>query len=204
MADHLRTQVLVVGSGAGGAVTAATLAEQGFAVTVLEEGPDVDTSAMSTHTPEAMRLLYRNAGLTPILGTPPIAFVEGRCVGGSTEINSAFFQRLPPDCYARWRADLGVRDLDEPDLAPYFAQLEAALSVSTVPPDRLPASSALFRRGIEALAWRYVEVPRCHRGDDTRAHGPGGKQTMQRTFLPRARASWRAAGRGGSATPVGA
>ena len=75
MVDRLRTQVLVVGSGAGGAVTAATLAEHGLAVTVLEEGPEIETSGMTTHSPEAMRLLYRNAGLTPILGTPPIAFV---------------------------------------------------------------------------------------------------------------------------------
>ena len=189
MVDHLRTQVLVVGSGAGGGVTAATLAEQGLAVTILEEGPDVDTSGMTTHTPEAMRLLYRNAGLTPILGTPPIAFVEGRCVGGSTEINSAFVQRLPADAYARWRADLGLRDLGEAEMDRYFAQLEAALSVSTVPEGRLPPSSDLFRRGIEGMGWSYREIPRCLRGDDTRAHGPGAKQSMQRTYLPRARAA---------------
>jgi nucleoside-diphosphate-sugar epimerase/choline dehydrogenase-like flavoprotein len=187
VSDRLRTQVLVIGSGAGGAVTAATLAEQGFAVTILEEGPDVDTSAMETHTPQAMTQIYRNAGLTPILGNPAIAFVEGCCVGGSTEINSAFFHRLPSECYTRWKSDAAVRDLDERDLEPYFDRLERELSVSTLPPDRIPASSALFRRGIEGCGWRYMEVPRCHRSDDTRAHAAGAKQSMQRTFLPRAR-----------------
>ena len=77
-----RTQVLVIGSGAGGAATAATLAERGYEVVVLEEGPNIDTSAMATNSPEAIGRLYRNAGVTPILGRQTIAFVEGRCVGG--------------------------------------------------------------------------------------------------------------------------
>jgi nucleoside-diphosphate-sugar epimerase len=189
MREAVRTQVLVVGSGAGGAVTAAVLAEEGLAVTILEEGPDLDTTTLATHTPEAMRLLYRNAGLSPILGRPPMAFVEGRCVGGSTEINSGFFQRLPGECYARWASDAGVRDLDQRALDPYFDRLERALSVSSLPPDGVPMSSLLFRRGIERLGWRYMEVPRSHRGADSRAHAPGAKQSMQRTFLPRARAA---------------
>ena len=86
-----RAEIVVIGSGAGGAVTAAILAEAGRDVLVLEEGPEVDTARLDVNTPEAMLLLYRNAGLSPILGGPSIAFVEGRCVGGSTEINSAFW-----------------------------------------------------------------------------------------------------------------
>ncbi|MGH9014361.1 MAG: FAD-binding protein, partial [Acidimicrobiia bacterium] len=42
----LETDVLVIGSGAGGAVTAATLARAGRDVTVVEEGPWVDPAAM--------------------------------------------------------------------------------------------------------------------------------------------------------------
>ena len=91
-----RTQVLVVGSGAGGAVTAAALAEAGFSVLIAEEGPPVDLQGRPTHSPEALRDLFRCGGLTPILGKPSIAFVEGRCVGGSTEVNSALWHRTPP------------------------------------------------------------------------------------------------------------
>ena len=36
---HLRADVVVVGSGAGGATTAAILAEAGFDVMIVEEGP---------------------------------------------------------------------------------------------------------------------------------------------------------------------
>ena len=42
---HLATEFLVIGSGAGGAVTAVRLAEAGRQVTVVEEGPWVDADA---------------------------------------------------------------------------------------------------------------------------------------------------------------
>ncbi len=44
LSASLRTQILVVGSGAGGAVTAAALSAEGYDVTFLEEGPNADTS----------------------------------------------------------------------------------------------------------------------------------------------------------------
>src|SRR5262245_5497205 len=89
----LRTQIVVVGSGAGGAVTAATLAARGIEVLLLEEGPNIDTRDVVSNSPRAISLLYRNGELTPIFGNQTIAYVEGRCVGGSTEINSAFWHR---------------------------------------------------------------------------------------------------------------
>jgi nucleoside-diphosphate-sugar epimerase/choline dehydrogenase-like flavoprotein len=182
----LRTQVLVIGSGAGGAVTAATLADAGREVLILEEGPDADTSRIAGHSPAAVATLYRHGGLTPLLGRPTIAFVEGCCVGGSTEINSGFWHRLPADCYDRWHSGAQVRDLTQRDLEPVFERLEREVGVELMPPDQIPRSSALFRRGIERLGWRYMEVPRCV-GQGAAAHDPGAKRSMTHTFLPRAR-----------------
>jgi len=182
-----RTQVLVLGSGAGGAVTAAILAERGYEVVVLEEGPNVDTSRLITNSPEAIATLYRNAGVTPILGPPNIAYVEGRCVGGSTEINSAFWHRLPADCYHRWRADARLDGFSEEGLRPYFEMLERDLSVSSRDTPEPPPSSEVFRRGIEKMRWQYTEVPRCQASDDgANPFAPGKKQSMHRTYIPRA------------------
>lgn len=184
-----RAQVLVIGSGAGGAISAAVLAERGLDVVVLEEGPARDTAAMATHTPEAIATLYRHGGLTPILGRPPIAYVEGRCVGGSTEVNSGFWHRLPEDCYPRWRAQARLDEFTPEILTPYFERLERELSVSRLDGPE-PPSSARFRAGLERLGWRYVEVPRCQRPNDgVSPFAPGNKQSMQRTVLPRARAA---------------
>ena len=185
-----RVQVLVIGSGAGGAATAAALAERGYEVLVLEEGPDLDTNTLTTNSPEAIARLYRNGGVTPVLGAPNIAHVEGRCVGGSTEVNSGFWHRPPDEVYARWARIAHVADFSPTVLQPYFEQLERALSVSYLSAPEPPPSSRVFRRGIERLGWRYEEVPRCQSPNDgVSAFAPGNKQSMQRTFIPRARAA---------------
>ena len=184
---RLSTQVLVIGSGAGGAITAATLAEAGFSVTIAEEGPEVDTSSIATNTPEAMQLLYRSGGMTPILGNPNIAFVEGRCVGGSTEINSAFWQRTPEDALARWIEQYQVQDLSYQDLEAIFEQIELELGVSFLRIGEPPPSSRLFKLGSEQVGWVAEEVPRALRipyGGSQFA--PGAKSSMYQTYIPKA------------------
>ncbi|MBN2564021.1 MAG: GMC family oxidoreductase [Phycisphaerae bacterium] len=185
--DGIKTQVLVIGSGAGGAVTAATLAEAGREVLILEEGLDVDTSQMATDTPEAMRLLYRHGGLSPILGNPTSAFVEGRCVGGSTEINSAFWHRTPEKALADWQSRFQIADLSSKTLEPLFEELERELQVTRLGSGDLPPNSVVFKQGAEAMGWEIVEVLRAQASNLTgSAYDAGAKQSMTRTYLPRA------------------
>jgi len=187
--ERLSAEILVIGSGAGGAMTAAVLAERGRDVVVLEEGPDLDTSLLDSHSPEAFRTLYRHGGMTPILGPRSIGFVEGRCLGGSTEINSGFWQRLPPDSYYRWAVDALVDELTPATMEPLFERVERLLSVSPWSGGPPPRSSDVLRRGAEELGWRCVEVPRCQKtGASASPFAPGAKQSMQRTLLPSARA----------------
>src|SRR5262245_48287587 len=92
---HLACDAVVIGSGAGGAVTAAELAEGGLDVIVLEEGGYHPTEEFSTDVGRALRNLYRAGGAQMAIGTPPIQFAEGRCVGGSTVINGGMSWRTP-------------------------------------------------------------------------------------------------------------
>src|SRR6185369_8325114 len=181
----MTTQILIVGSGAGGAATATALAEAGCDVLILEEGPNVDTSRIASNSTDAISLLYRNGGMTPMLGRQSTAFVEGRCVGGSTEINSGFWHRLPEDTYLRWKANELLADFTAEIMTPYFERIEADLSVSHMRPEQIPRSSVLFREGAERLGWKYVEVPRCQKESGSQ-FAPGAKQSMQRTYIPRA------------------
>lgn len=182
---RLDAEILVVGSGAGGAATAAALAEGGYEVLIVEEGPNADTSGIASNSTDAMSLLYRNGGMTPMLGRQSIAFVEGRCVGGSTEINSGLWHRLPADAYGRWQANMLLADFSPSLMDPYFERLESDLSVTRMHADRMPKSSVRFREGIERMGWGYVEVPRCQK-DAGSPFAPGAKQSMQRTYIPRA------------------
>ncbi|HEV3225988.1 MAG TPA: GMC family oxidoreductase [Acidimicrobiales bacterium] len=187
----LHTEVLVVGSGAGGATTAAKLAAAGRSVLIVEEGPWVDPDAVEPFSLEEMVLKYRHRGSCATLGAPPVAYAEGRCVGGSTEINSGLWHRLPSYLIDEWRTTYRIEEFDEHVLDRYAQDVEDAQSVSSLPVAP-PPSSATLERGAAKLGWRAVEFPRVFKYDE---QGRGVKQTMARTMIPRATAA------GASVTP---
>jgi choline dehydrogenase-like flavoprotein len=177
-------EVLVIGSGAGGATTAAILAEAGFDVLVAEEGEWVDQGSVVPFSLEQMERQYRSGGVTVALGLPSIAYTEGRCVGGGTEINSGLYRRPPDDVLQRWATDFGIVDLDHDEVSTIADEVETAISVSTVPgPPSAP--SDVLRRGAQRLGWQNSEIPRWMKYADTDP-ASGQRQSMTRTYLPRA------------------
>src|SRR5690349_18215162 len=142
-----RAGVVVIGSGAGGAVTALELATAGFDVIVLEEGRRHDrTHGYGAGTTEGMKQLYRRRGMTPIFGSVPIGYVEGRCVGGSTEINSGFWHRTPAEVLLRWQTQFDLDGATVRELAPHFQWAEEQLGVS-LSNQPWPKSTEVFARG---------------------------------------------------------
>jgi choline dehydrogenase-like flavoprotein len=189
----LRVQCLVIGSGAGGATTANVLAEQGFEVVVLEEGDRQPLSDYGQPPTQAMRKLYRNSGMTPVMGKIPIGYVEGRCLGGSTEINSGFWHRLPPEFLLRWKARFGLEDFSGDLLDRHFDWAEDALHVGLRGEAGWPKSTQVFNRGIQAMDWSAQEVKRaaanCVDNNTCSAGCPkGAKQGVSLSLIPRAEA----------------
>ncbi len=180
-------EVLVIGSGAGGATTAAVLAEAGFDVLVVEEGEWVEQGSVVPFSLEQMDRQYRSGGVTVALGIPSIAYTEGRCAGGGTEINSGLYRRPPDDVLARWARDFDIVDLDHDEVSNIADEVEQAISVSTVPgPSSAP--SDVLRRGADRLGWQNSEIPRWMKYPDGDATN-GQRQSMTRTYLPRAAAA---------------
>jgi hypothetical protein len=157
--DRVVTEVLVIGSGAGGATIARTLAELGHDVLVLEEGHRVPSARYGGSSADAFPTFYRNRGMTPIMGPIPIGFVEGACVGGSTEVNSGFWHRTPAETLIRWNAVYGMEDIGPDAMEPHFAWAEEALGVGPFA-GALPPSTQVFQRGAQAMGWASKEVPR--------------------------------------------
>jgi choline dehydrogenase-like flavoprotein len=186
-----RTDVLVIGSGAGGSVTALELASRGREVLVLEEGGEIPVSMYGRTPPEGMRTLYRRRGMAPIIGRTPIGYVEGCCVGGSTEINSGFWHRTPREILLRWKSQFDLADSSPGELREHFEWAEEQVGLARYPGPK-PKSTRVFERGIQAMGWSSEEVPRCApgcRSTNTCAQGcpTGAKQGMSRSLLPRAR-----------------
>ena len=127
---------------------------------VVEEGPWVDPDAIEPFSLEEMVLKYRHRGPCATLGAPPVAYAEGRCVGGSTEINSGLWHRLPAYLSDEWRETYRIEHFTEEALDGYAEEVEQAQAVSLLP-SAPPPSSAALERGATKLGWRAVEFPAC-------------------------------------------
>lgn len=145
---RIRTDVCVIGSGAGGAPVARALAEAGARVTVLEEGGEHPPETLSARPRDELRRLYRDGGQTATLGTPPIVLPLGRTVGGTTLVNSGTCFRAPEPVLSHWREHLGL-DLE----TRHYAQVEQEISVTRVTPDIAGRNALIAKRGAEALGW---------------------------------------------------
>jgi choline dehydrogenase-like flavoprotein len=181
--------VAIVGSGAGGAVTAAILAEAGLDVVVLEAGPYMDRRTYPDEPLAALAALYRDGGLTIAEGRPAIPTPVGRAVGGTTVINSGTCFRAPEDVLARWATQHGIEwaaDLDRE-----YEAAEEMLDVRPVDPERMGRNGQLLREGAEALGVRHEPLHRnagrCYQCSSC----PAGcrldaKRAMHVSYLPRA------------------
>ena len=185
---NLDAEVLVVGSGAGGATTAALLAEAGFDVLVVEEGDWVEQGSVVPFSLEQMNRQYRSGGVTVALGLPSIAYTEGRCAGGGTEVNSGLYRRPPAELLERWADQYHIRDLDPDAMYAIADELEVALNVTPVP-GRVSAASTKLHEGADALSWQNNESPRWMTYPPGGNAASGQRQSMTRTYLPRAHAA---------------
>ena len=187
----VRADACVIGSGAGGAVAAKELAEGGMRVVILEEGEWWETDQFTARPRDMTRLLYRDAGQLATLGATPIVLPVGRAVGGSTLVNSGTCFRPPGAVLERWQRELGLEELGEAELDPFFRRVERELNVSQVPADLAGPNAAVVRRGVEALGWSgdfmYRNVRGCV-GSGVCAFGcpTGAKQHVGITYVPRA------------------
>ncbi|HKF81588.1 MAG TPA: GMC family oxidoreductase, partial [Solirubrobacterales bacterium] len=182
-------EVVIVGSGAGGAVAAATLAEAGVDVLVLEAGDHYDRDNYPADRLEALQTLYREAGLTIADGRPPIPVPVAKVVGGTTVINSGTCFRAPDSVLEEWRREFGIswaHDLDED-----FAEAEEFLRVTQLDPNRMGRNGQLAMEGAAALGFSGGPIHR-NAGNCTQCSScPYGcaidaKRGMHVSYLPRA------------------
>ncbi|HWL87755.1 MAG TPA: GMC family oxidoreductase, partial [Polyangiaceae bacterium] len=182
----------VVGSGAAGAVAAHTLARAGHSVAIVEEGPWAKTRDFDEEVITAFRRLMREGAMQAVEGRSFLPLLQGRCVGGSTVVNSAIAWRTPEDVLDAWANDFGLGStLSMAVLAPHFDALERDLHVQPVQDDVLGQNNGIFleqaaARGIEAQRMRRYDhgcrgSGRCLSGCPTAA-----KRGMSVTYVPMA------------------
>lgn len=187
---------VVVGSGAGGAVVAALLAEAGRRVIVLEEGPYYRPEDYQRFKPsESVRRLFREAGMLAAFGigeTPIISVTMGRAVGGSSLLTGGVCFRIPGEVHHRWVHDLGLEQLSERALEAAYQDVEKRISVKEVPVEMRSLSTTRFVKGAEKLGITMHPISR-NTGDECEGNArcnftcpAGAKRSVDVAYLPSA------------------
>lgn len=153
--EEIEADVVIVGSGAGGAVVAKELAGQGFATVILEEGHYFTRQDFRSDTTRMINRLYRDRGLTASLGSPVIPIPLGMTVGGSTTVNSGTCLRARPALFRRWREEDGLREFEDDHLTPYYERVEQFLGVGPNASRYVGKIGEVIARGCEALGIKH-------------------------------------------------
>jgi choline dehydrogenase-like flavoprotein len=190
---YASADVVIVGSGAGGAVVARELARDGRSVILLEEGGHYTPDEYGRMTPsQTMRRLGREAGLATAVGigdTPLISVMAGKCVGGSSVLTGGVCFRIPEEVLHEWSTDLKLERMTPERLDPFFTDVEQRVHVETVPTYMRSRSTELFVEGAAKLGITMKSLrrnthdcrgaARCNFGCPNRA-----KMSVDVSFLP--------------------
>ncbi len=155
--EQIECDVVVVGTGAGGAVVGRHLADQGHAVVFVEEGEHVRRNEFPGNFRSTMEQVYRHA---VSLGNSPMLIPQGRLVGGSTAVNTGTSFRPPRWVSDRWCEELGSDEFSADALAPYYDRVESILQVEPADTRYAGPIYDIFRRGAERLGWHSDTIHR--------------------------------------------
>ena len=170
--DHLvlETDILVVGSGAGGSFIAAELAEKTRQrVLILEKGDFVEPAEFLQREQLMMpRIFDTEFSVREIFGvevpTVSTAVVTGKLVGGSATINHALAFEPPRPVIRDWHDQLGAKFTYD-DLVPHLDYVRKLLRIAPVPESQISGSNLALKRGAQKLGMPH--------------HGPASRNAHQ-------------------------
>ncbi len=151
--QHRTVDAVVIGTGAGGAVTAARLAAAGFSVVMLEEGGYFTKADFDEREADLTERLYADGALRATEDMS-VAMVQGSTVGGSTTVNWMIMLRTPDYVLEQWARESGVYGMSPGEMAPIFDRVEQRVHARQVPNDAHSANNRLILDGATQLGWR--------------------------------------------------
>ncbi len=186
----ITADAIVIGSGAGGGVAAARLAEAGKRVVILESGDFVRSDEFSELEGPMTERLYADCGLRAT-DDLAVSMLQGTAVGGGTTVNWMIMLRTPAHVLDEWTRRFGLEGMTGAPMAAEFARIEAEVHSRRVPDDAHSPNNRLLLDGAHMLNWR-VEPAMINARGCVRSGFCGmgcrydAKQGTQQTYLPRA------------------
>ncbi len=194
--ETIEADAVIVGSGAGGSVVAATLAARGLDVVVIEASGYFNESDFNQLELPAYQSMYWRGGPTPT-AEGSVSLVSGTTLGGGTTINWTNCLRTKPWVREQWAGEFGLDGLDGPEFDAHLDAVWDRLGVNADCSD-LNGPQQRMKEGAEALGWSFSEITR---NADSSAYTPeaaafmgfgdqsGSKQSADRTWLADAQAA---------------
>ncbi|MDH5179591.1 MAG: GMC family oxidoreductase [Gammaproteobacteria bacterium] len=183
----VETDVVVIGTGAGGGIAAQILAEAGRQVVMVEEGPYQTMHDFHMRESEAYPNLYHEVAARKTVDKA-ITILQGRAVGGGTTVNWTSCFRFPEQTLAHWRQQYGWQH-DLTTLDPWHRYAEQLLNITPWPIHN--PNNAAFADGAKKLGWHYETIARNVRGCLNLGYcnvgcPVGAKQSTQQVSIPAA------------------
>jgi choline dehydrogenase-like flavoprotein len=190
----LDCDVVVVGSGASGAVVATELAESGQRVIVLEEGAHVPHAEYGKmRVSESLRHIWRDGGMTiaiPLGDSPAINVTMGKVVGGSSVLTGGVCFRLPGRILHEWQRHHGLPEYTEESMEEATQAVERHCHIETVPTAMRSRATTLFDEGARKRGFELKPLRRNTK--DCKGCGrcnfgcpEGAKLSVDLSYLPR-------------------
>ena len=150
--ERMSADVVVVGSGAAGAIVAKGLIERGRSVLMLERGRHIDPSQFEEDELKQFARMYAD-GAFQLSRDARFQVLQGRCVGGTTVVNNAVCLRIPDEVLERWNDPSGLNaGIPRSALHAAYDALDLDLPVNQMTEqDRLNPGAAKFVEGVKAL-----------------------------------------------------
>ena len=187
---------LIVGSGAGGGVTAYVLAAAGAKVLLLEAGKRFSGNTYPKDEMRAGAQLMWGGG-TDMTTDAATVLLRGKVLGGGTVVNQALLDRFDNLAWADFKADSGVSFFDNAAMADHYDAVETHLALHTFHDrSRWNRNAALYVAGFEKAGYQWQPLRRgqgdCGHGNDCMMCLGGcprdAKQSMAVTFIKEAEA----------------
>jgi choline dehydrogenase-like flavoprotein len=179
----LSADVCVVGSGAGGSVIAARLAQAGRSVLVLEAGPYRNEADFRQLEAEGAEMYLGGGMMWSHDGA--IGLLAGSTLGGGTVINSMVSRPVPDAVRAQWAAE-GLDGLDGEEFDRFLDVVNERLGVNTEA-THFNRNAEVLIEGLTASGLDHHRIPRnATLNDDPRMCGycnAGCQQGCKRSTL---------------------
>lgn len=144
--------VIVIGTGAGGAVAACRLAEAGRQVVILESGPLLQSDSFDEQDAAGTERLWADQGLRAT-DDASLVMAQGTAVGGSTTVNWMIMLRAPDHVLIEWARRFGTQGMGPAQMAEAYDRVEAETHTRMFPEDAHSPLNRIILDGATSLGW---------------------------------------------------